>query len=201
MQPHHIPSDAEIEMAEIVNLIFEQIKLICTGWKATWTNESVENKHKKFWVKVLLDANIRSDFEIQCGLHKTLKSGSAYCPPAGRFINWCKPDPEFMGLPSADKAYQEACRKVHPAGQHQTWSHSAVFVTAQSVGAHELRTLSREKSWPMFERAYAIACNRVLAGEDLSEEIPKALPEEVPGRPAPTEVAREHLKILKKMVR
>lgn len=153
---------------------------------------------KDFWVKALLDANIRSDLEIQCGLHRTLKSASEYCPPVGRFINWCKPDPEVMGLPSIDMAYQEACRKTNSTGQNRTWSHPAVFVAAQSVGAHELRTLSREKSRPIFERAYAIACKRVIAGEDLSKEIPRALPEKVPGCPAPTEVAREYLKLLKR---
>ncbi|UZD64120.1 replication protein P [Marinobacter sp. AN1] len=117
MQPNEKPSDAEIKMAEAVNVIFDQIKLICPGWKYIWTNESIEKKAKKFWVKALLDANIRSDLEIQCGLHKTLKSGSAHCPPVGKFISWCKPDPEFMGLPSAVRAYQEACRRIHPAGQ------------------------------------------------------------------------------------
>ncbi|WP_372986070.1 replication protein P [Marinobacter sp.] len=201
MQPNEKPSDAEMKMAEAVNVIFDQIKLICPGWKYTWTNESIEKKAKKFWVKALLDANIRSDLEIQCGLHKTLKSGSAHCPPVGKFINWCKPDAEFMGLPSVLSAYQEACRKIHPVGQQRIWSHPAVFVAAQSVGAHELRTMSRDKSWPRFERAYEIACHRVCAGEDLNKEIPKALTEQVPGRPAPKKVAREYMQKLKKMVR
>lgn len=201
MQANEKPSDAEMKMAEAVNVIFEQIKLICPGWGATWTNESVEKKAKKFWVKALLDANIRSDLEIQCGLHNTLKSGSSYCPPVGKFISWCKPDPEFMGLPSAVRAYKEACRRIHPAGQQRTWSHPAVFVAAQSVGAHELRTMSQEKSWPMFVRAYEIACSRVCAGEDLNKEIPRALPEQVPGCPAPKNVARDYMRKLKKMVR
>ena len=64
MQPNEKPSDAEMKMAEAVNVIFEQIKLICPGWGATWTNESVEKKAKKFWVKALLDANVRSELEI-----------------------------------------------------------------------------------------------------------------------------------------
>ncbi|MCL7944759.1 replication protein P [Marinobacter sp. ATCH36] len=159
MQSQLKPIDAEIQMAKAVEYIFTQIKLICPGWKATWSNESVENEAKKFWLKVLLETGIRTDLEIKCGLQRTLKEGDPYCPPIGRFIRWCKPNPEVLGLPSASAAYREACQKVHPARRQCAWSHAAVFLAAQSVGAHELRILSQDKSWPMFERAYAIACD------------------------------------------
>nr|MBF4253901.1 replication protein P [Vibrio anguillarum] len=81
------------------------------------------------------------------------------------------------------------------------WTHPVIYVAAREAGRYELANLPRDKSWPLFQRAYAITVRRVLEGEDLSGEIPKALPQKPEPRPVDPKVAQQHIERLKKMLK
>lgn len=111
--------------------------------------------------------------QIDFGIKKTVAKAK-HCPDAPAFIALCKPSAEDMGLPILVDAYTEACRNAHPATAERNWSHPAVYHTAKQVGSFELRSLEKEKTFPMFESAYQQTINAILNGEELPE-IPKAL--------------------------
>jgi hypothetical protein len=100
-----------------------------------------------------------------------------------------------LGLPPIDKAFDEACRKAHPAMAGAKWSHQAVYHAASESGFYNLNTLPMDASRKLFERNYAIACRMLLDGKPL-KEVPLALPESVTTRTP--EVGRAALDALRK---
>lgn len=124
------------------------------------------------WCRGLSDL---SEDEIRRGTTKLLARESRYAPNLNEFRSLCTKDPAELGMPSADQAYIEACKKSgSPASAR--WSHPAVFVTGRNTGWFELRVHPERAMRPVFARNYEIVTRRVLAGEDLDQEIPEALP-------------------------
>lgn len=186
--------------AGIVNNLFAELQACFPAWRQTFTSKSDIDAAKRAWTRGLIEAKITSDRQLQWGLAKARRSESAFWPSIGQFIKWCQPDPEDFGLPSPEQAFREASRNSHPVAANSRWSHPAVYVAARELGAFELSNLPRDKSWPIFERAYSIVVQRVLNGENLDNQIPKALPERPTPRPADPAVARQHIERLKNML-
>lgn len=115
--------------------------------------------------------------QIKHGFTRVLHRKERFAPSMNEFRALCMPTPEDFGLPDARTAYLEACRKS-ASPSRASWSHPAVYLAGSSTGWFELRNLAESKSWPLFQRNYEIAMRRAMAGEDLSEVIPKALPPE-----------------------
>ena len=110
---------------------------------------------------------------------------AAMLPPNAKGEVWPPNPPEFRALcqsvhtealPPVDRAYREACEHSTRPAEHD-WSHPAVFVAGQDAGWWSLRRDPSRTTWPVFRRSYEDACNRVKAGEDLSAQVVKALPE------------------------
>lgn len=103
-------------------------------------------------------------------------------PAAPQFRALCLVrDPEAFGLPSDEKAFDEACRKAHPAMQGCKWSHQAVYHAAAESGFYNLTRLPQDAARKLFDRNYAIACRMLIEGKPL-RAIPLALPESVTTR-------------------
>ncbi|MER5080553.1 replication protein P [Providencia stuartii] len=194
-------SDQLQAAARIINILFAELQSCFPAWKATFPSKSDVDAAKRTWSKGLLEAGITTEQQLKYGLRKARQEESPFWPSLGQFVKWCQPEPADHGLPSVRQAYTEACRKSHPAADRSSWSHPAVYIAAREVGSFELTNLPSSQSQPLFERAYAIAVRRVMAGEDLNTEIPKALPEQPAPRPVDPEVARKHIDRLKKMLR
>lgn len=197
----HQPDPEQLKAAAgVINRLFAELQSCFPAWRQTFTSKSDIDSAKRVWARGLIEAKITSDRQLQWGLAKARRSESAFWPSIGQFIKWCKPDPEDFGLPSPEQAFREASRNSHPVAANSRWSHPAVYVAAREVGAFELSNLPRDKSWPLFERAYSIVVQRVLNGENLDSQIPKALPERPAARPADPAVARRHIERLKNML-
>lgn len=136
--------------------------------------------------------------QIATGLAALAQRGDDWPPSAPEFRKLCEgASPDLLGLPSVEKAYREACRNAHPIACRR-WSHAVVHHAACEVGLRELFTMPEERSWKLFERAYAVTVRMLLAGEPL-REIPKALPASV--SVSTPEVGRAALAALRKAVR
>ncbi|WP_345869068.1 replication protein P [Shewanella algae] len=202
--PHteHQPDQDQLKAAAgIINKLFSELQTCFPAWRQTFTSKADMDAVKRTWARGLIEAKITYYKQLQWGLLKARRSESPFWPSLGQFINWCQPDPAEFGLPTPEAAFREASRKSHPAADRSNWSHPAVYVAAREVGSFELTNLPSSQSQPLFERAYKIAIHRVMAGEDLNAEIPKALPEQPAPRPADPEVAKQHIYRLKKMLR
>lgn len=194
-------SDQLQATARIINILFAELQSCFPAWKATFPSKSDVDAAKRTWTKGLLEAGIITEQQLQCGLRKARQAESPFWPPLGQFVKWCQPDPEDFGLPTPEVAFKEASRNSHPSSVDCKWTHPAVYVAAREAGRYELANLPRDKSWPLFQRAYSITVRRVLEGEDLSGEIPKALPQKPEPRSVDPKVAQQHIERLKKMLK
>lgn len=160
--------------AQVINLLFVELKAIHPAWRSAWPTEQMENTAKRSWTKAFTAAGMCSIEQIRYGMERCRASGSPFMPSVGQFLDWCRPTPENMGLPSVDRAYLQACAASHPAADTSAL-HPAVWHAACEAGLYMLAHQPENKSRPVFERAYAITVRLVAEGEPL-REIPKGLP-------------------------
>lgn len=172
-----LPRQIDPATTEVVNRLFLELQAIFPAWRQAWPNDRALAAAKRSWIKGFAAAGITSLEQIRYGLEQCRLSGGDFAPSVGKFIQWCRPTPELLGLPSANAAYREACRIAHPAAD-RTGIHPAVYHAACETGFFELASLPEEKSRRLFDRAYELTVQMVLNGQPL-REIPKALPAEV----------------------
>lgn len=172
-----LPRQIDPATTEVVNRLFLELQAIFPAWRQAWPNDRALAAAKRSWIKGFAAAGITSLEQIRYGLEQCRLSGGDFAPSVGKFIQWCRPTPELLGLPSANAAYREACRIAHPAAD-RTGIHPAVYHAACETGFFELASLPEEKSRRLFDRAYELTVQMVLNGQPL-REIPKALPEKV----------------------
>lgn len=172
-----VPRKIDNATVEVVNRLFLELQAIFPAWRQAWPDDKALAAAKRSWIKGFAAAGINSLEQIRYGLEQCRLSGCDFAPSVGKFIQWCRPTPELLGLPSADAAYRAACRIAHPAAD-RSGVHPAVYHAACETGFYELASLPEEKSRRLFERAYELTVQMVLNGQPL-REIPKALPEKV----------------------
>lgn len=178
-----IPDDEAT--ATVVNKLFTQIKSCKPAWAHAWGDAKAEASAKRTWVKAFAQAGISRIEQIQFGLEACRADASDFVPGPGKFIEWCTPAAERLGLPADEMAFREACRNSHPSmAGHERWTHPAVYHAAIGAGQHSLRTLAFDMARKKFENAYRVVRQRLAAGEVLSEP-PLALPETIYGKGDP----------------
>ena len=188
LKNHH--KDADIKKyTVIVNHIFEILLSICPAYDNAWKNQEEMNNTKKQWLIALLDSNHLNLKCINRGILKLRQRNLPYIPSPGQFIELCKPTAEDLSLPSAQKAFEEACRNCHPLSEKK-WTHETIYAAAMATGSYELSRLPSAKVFPLFERNYEIAMRNYVNGERV--DIPKALTEVVQNKSNPA-IAKLHL--------
>lgn len=198
--PQHVaarqPRQINPTTVEIVNKIFLELQAIFPAWRQAWPDADALAAAKRSWVRALAAAGINRIEQIRYGLAQCRLSGSSFAPSVGQFIGWCTPTPEALGLPSSRDAYRQATRIAHPTASSDD-VHPAVYHAACEVGLYELTQLPELQSWRLFERAYRLTVQMLMAGQPL-REVPKGLPEQV--RLSTPEVGRRALKNLREML-
>lgn len=193
-----LSADAELsrETAIVVNRLFRELRSIHSAWKTAWPDMEAYKDAKRSWTKALMEAGVNDIDQLRFGLMRCRQSGLDFVPAPGKFIQWCTPTAEMLGLPDVAKAYREACRFAHPAMAGQgVWSHDAVYHAAKESGFENLNRLDGNLGLKLFERNYVIAIRRLVSGQQL-QAMPKGLPSEVAARRTP-EVARAALDALR----
>ena len=174
------PREIDQGAAVVVNKLFRELQAIFPAWKQAWPDDSALTAAKRTWTKAFMAAGITQVEQIRFGLAAARTSGMDFMPSPGKFVQWCAPTPEALGLPSTDKAFREALRMAHPAmgsriDDPKAWAHVAVRHAAIEAGLYSLGRLQMDPARKLFERAYQLTCRMIVAGEPL-REIPKALP-------------------------
>lgn len=177
LMPQEQGMDTESAAWMVVNKLFAELRAIFPAWKSAWPTDKDLERAKRTWVKAFVSSSLTRLEQIRFGLEQCRKAETDFIPSVGKFISWCQPSAEILGLPSVGAAYREACRNAHPAAK-PNWSHPAVYHAACQAGLYELANLPERDSRQIFERAYSVTVRAVLAGEALPD-IPKALPKRV----------------------
>ncbi|UCP00082.1 replication P family protein [Metapseudomonas lalkuanensis] len=191
---HHAPAKAVMidpVTKKVVDDLFDRLKGIFTGWRATWPTEAEENQSKREWVAEFMRGGIRSMEQIQAGIRTAAKQRKEYVPQVGVFIGWCFA-PEVFGLPPLERAYAQAMRNIHPSqAGFARWSHPAIYHAAVASGFYTLSRLERSLGMKRFAEKYEDQCRRLARGEVLPPAPVAALP--APAGPRTPEVGNAAL--------
>lgn len=166
VQPKQLPPGT----ADVVNALFKELQAIFPAWKQAWPDADSLNAAKRSWIKAFIVAGITTLEQIRYGLQNCRQIGGDFAPSVGKFIKWCQPTPEMLGIPSHDTAFREALENSHPSRfGARTWSHVAVRHAALQCEMHNLGDLIPEKASKVFDRAYDITIRRLVQGLPLEE--------------------------------
>ncbi|WP_311969328.1 replication protein P [Pseudomonas baltica] len=190
-------SEEQNTLVAAINELFKELRSIRSAWRQAWPDKETYHSSKRQWFQAFIEAEVCTPGQIAFGMSQVRKHPGDFIPSPGQFIEWCKPSPEMLGLPPLGKAHREACRNAHPgmAGQGN-WSHDAVWHAAKECGFENLNRLATDLSLKLFERNYAIAVRRILAGLPL-QSMPLAVTHHQKSSSTP-EVARAALAELRK---
>ena len=164
--------------AQVVNDVFTELQVVFPAWKFAYPTPATITQAKKIWTKAFIEHAITTKAQLDIGFAKSRQWRKPFLPSVGEFCEWCKPSLADFGLPEPDKAFTEASHKVRFASE-SNWSHPAVYLAAIDVGSWSFSNMKASDVLKLFERSYAITAKRVMNGEDLSAEIPKALPAKI----------------------
>ena len=163
-----VPEQAVI----IVNELFVKLKSIFPAWTNAFPNADLENYAKREWITSFIENKVLHTKQINLGLIMARKSKAPWFPSVGTFIDWCKPSLEKYGLLPAHKALRVAIN-----GNKSKCP--VINLAILATGRYELRNMRHEQLLKLFTHNYEIACQRMINGENLIVELPKALPKEV----------------------
>ncbi|MCF5804338.1 replication protein P [Pseudomonas tremae] len=156
--------------ASVVNALFRELQAIFPAWRQAWPDDAALQTAKRSWIKAFIVAGINTLEQIRYGLQNCRQNGSDFAPSVGKFIKWCQPTPEMLGIPSHDRAFREALLNLHPSRRtSREWSHEAVRHAALQCEMHNLADLTSEKASKVFDRAYDITIRMLVQGRSLEE--------------------------------
>jgi hypothetical protein len=183
--PRKAQDESNATLVTAVNNLFKELRSVRSAFRQAWPDQETYQASKRQWFQAFIEEGVCTQGQIDFGMTQVRKQPGDFIPSPGQFIEWCKPTPEMLGLPSLVAAHREACRNAHPgmAGQGN-WSHDAVWHTAKECGFESLNKLDTSLSLKLFERNYTITIRRLLSGLPL-QAMPKALPSRVDGRITP----------------
>lgn len=180
-----VANETNSTLVVAINELFKELRSIRSAWRQAWPDQETYRASKRQWFQAFLEEGICTQGQINFGMTQVRKQPGDFIPSPGQFIEWCKPTPEMLGLPTLAAAHREACRNAHPgmAGQGK-WSHDAVWHAAKECGFESLNKLDTALSLKLFDRNYTITIRRLLDGQPL-QPMPKALPARAESRITP----------------
>ena len=173
-----LSADARNAVEELINRLFREIRTARPAWRQAWPSTEVLEASKKTWITAFLEAGITDwDSQIAFGLQALRGEPSDFVPAPGKFVTWCQPTPQALGLPSLEEAYAEALQKTHPsmAGVAR-WSCPAVYHAAARAGFSTLQQLGRSDGLALLEQKYVLIRRALARGEQLPVVPVAALP-------------------------
>ena len=186
-------TDAGIDHVDAINQLFAEFEFAYHNQfhKAFADAESLVIA-KKYWLSSL--ERYSPTQIIQAG--KKIIESQDYLPSIATIVKACEQGFDLFGLANARQAYIEACSAPSPKKVHN-WSHEAVYHAGSAAGWYLLANEPETTAFPVFEYHYSLLCKRVIAGEQLSIEIPTPLTDKIERKLDKTE-ARARIARMKK---
>lgn len=167
--------DIEKKTINVINELFEDLKGLVPAHAYAWSDDRTIISSKKAWIRAFMYSKISDLSIINRGLNKLSVEGCNFMPSPGVFIALCKAEPEDVGAPDIDKAYQEASAKLHPSyGSNKNWSHPCVKYAAQCYG-RDILTGTQKETRSRFKELYLASCE-LYANGDISEQLEHTTP-------------------------
>lgn len=164
------PKQVDPGTADVVNALFRELQAIFPAWKQAWPDDKSLQTAKRSWLKAFIVDGITTLEQIQYGLQRARQHGGDFAPSVGKFIKWCLPTPEMLGVPPREVAFREALTNTHPSrfGARE-WSHPAVRHAALQCEIDNLNDQRSDAARKVFDRAYDISIRMLMNGQPLSD--------------------------------
>ncbi|HSG04659.1 MAG TPA: replication protein P [Marinobacterium sp.] len=170
-EPRPASAQISVETKQLVNALFARFMAIYGHkFKSTFESEDEIRIAKREWA---LSVAAYSESELVQAVNYC-KENHAWAPSIAEFLEVLRKLTSDLGLPGVRSAYHEACRFADHPLEH-SWSHPIVYWSGRSVGWFELRKLTEEETFKLFEYQYQLNVRRVRAGESLEIPNPIAL--------------------------
>ena len=132
-----------------------------------YPSEDARLRARGIWTAALTDIHPQ---RIKKAAEKAIRKENKFMPSLGDIIALCRISYDELGLKEPLQAYYEACNMESP-DVTSPWSHAAVYFAGKATGWSFLRSELQERSFPLFESNYALFCQAVQNGEDLSAKM------------------------------
>ena len=167
------PTSSKHDHVDVINQLFAELELAYHNqYHKAYAQEGSLNIAKKYWLQCLAPFSP----EVILAAVRDVVTSQEYLPSIATIVNACNAAMTRYGLPAAHDAYVEACCAPNPKAL-QAWTHPAVYLAGKQTGWYDLAHKSEMQVYPLFERHYKALCQRALKGEELTYEIPPALPD------------------------
>lgn len=103
--------EKERESGDIINRIFNKLKLIFPAWRQNFKTEKDYLDTKALWLETLIEEKITTQEQIELGLKGAKNHNSPFFPSIGQFIHWTKKEKPRIN----EQAYQPY---IHKLGVH-----------------------------------------------------------------------------------
>ncbi len=178
--------------ADAISQLFTELELAYHNqFHKAYSDSRTLAMAKQLWLKML--ASFEPAAIVAAG--RSAIADSEYLPTLHTLQKHCAAL-HSATLPPVRAAFVEACM-AEPPYSNASWSHAIVYHCGKETGWQFLRGEIEAKTFPVFERNYAVLLARLQRGETLQTPLPQALPE--PGTATLSEEQqREQLARLKK---
>ena len=167
------PETATPELIDAITQIFALFRVnYHNQYYSAFNDIALLNQAKRLWLGSL------HQYPVECLLKaaRQIIEQSEYLPTLHKMIEACDQQDSGFGLPSARKAYMEACLASHPKANY-AWSHPAVYHAGSETGWYDLENQPEYVSWPNFKRNYEIFRHRAMQGDAMEIEATVAIAE------------------------
>ena len=166
-------TEPEEALVDTINQVFALFRLnYHNQYYAAWSDSQQLGQVKRLWLEAL--SGFSADLILR-GARRAIEE-SEYLPNLKRMLGSCAEALAELGLPTPERAYEEACLAPSPK-LHATWSHPAVYLAGRDYGWHNLANLSQQDALPGYRESYQHWVSKVLKGEAIAIPERAKLPE------------------------
>lgn len=157
----------------VINQMFAEFEMAYHNqFHKAYAQDNSVGMAKKYWLSCLAEYNP----EVLLKATRKVVSRQEYLPSVASIIHACDEVMTIKGLSTAHDAYIEACCAPLPKAEYK-WSHAVVYQAGKKTGWFELANKFESKIYPLFEYHYRLLCKQLYNGEDMSVDLPLALPD------------------------
>lgn len=138
------PTQLNAEAAYNINDVFKALEATFSAFNHAFPTDDKLAYGKKVWTKALIENGITSIEQISAGTRKARASESNFIPSVGKFISWCNPSLEDIGLDLASVVNEIASYQKRFNGDEFVFSHRVIELINARVG-FEIRNVSAER--------------------------------------------------------
>ena len=102
------PASLNGNAIDFVNDLFKSLQVAYPAWRQAFPTDRELQLAKKSWIRAFAENGITRKEQVAQGMLRARQDASDFFPGSGKFIAWCQPQPEELGLPSFDQAWKEA---------------------------------------------------------------------------------------------